>query len=189
VGGFVTLTMRQRVLVLLGLAAAMSATRMSHFGTASLLPDASLAVFLLGGLVLQRLCGFSVLMAVAFGVDVVSARTAVEAGWCLTPAYWGLIPTYGLLWLAGRWLAKQCRLDFMTSASVTLVAVAGAFLISNAFWFALSNTATDLGVTQYASAVAKYFPPYLGSALLYLAPLWLGWKLTRASSSRKPENT
>jgi hypothetical protein len=185
----VNLKIRQRVMVLLGLAAAMGVTRMSHFGTASHLPDASLAVFLLGGLLLQRLCGFSVLMAVAFGVDVLSARTAVEAGWCLTPAYWGLIPTYGLLWLAGRWLGKQHRLDFMTSASVTLIAVAGAFLISNAFWFALSNSTNDLGAAEYASTVAKYFPPYLGSALLYLAPLWVGWKLTHASSSSRPENT
>lgn len=184
-----TLSFKYRVLILLGLAAAMAVTRMSHFGAASLLPDASLAVFLLGGLVLQRLCGFSVLMAVAFGVDVLSARTAVEAGWCLTPAYWGLIPTYGILWLAGRWLGRQQRFDFMTSTSVSLAAVAGAFLISNAFWFVLSNTVADLSAVGYASAVAKYFPPYLGSAFLYLVPLWLGWKLARTSSSRKPEQT
>jgi hypothetical protein len=183
------LTSKQRLLALLGLAAAMTATRMSHFGTSSLLPDASLAVFLIGGLVLQRLCGFSVLMAVAFGVDVLSARTAVEAGWCLTPAYWGLIPTYGVLWLAGRWLGKRQRFDFMMSASISLAAVAGAFLISNAFWYAFSHTATDLSVMEYASAVTKYFPPCLGSAFLYLVPLWLGWKLTRTSSSHKPENT
>lgn len=183
-----TLSVKYRLLILLGLAVAMAGTRMSHSGTASLLPDASLAVFLIGGILLQRLCGFSVLMALAFAADVFSARTAVQAGWCLTPAYWGLIPTYGVLWLAGRWLGKQQRFDFMTATSVSIAAVAGAFLISNAFWFALSNTATDLGATEYASAVAKYFPPYLGSALLYLAPLWLGWKLTHASSPRKPEN-
>jgi hypothetical protein len=176
------LTLKHRLLVLLGLALAMAATRMSHFGSTSLLPDASLAVFLVGGLALQSLWGFSVLIALEFGVDVLSAKTAVEAGWCLTPAYWGLLPTYGLLWLAGLWLGRQGRFDFLSTGGVSLVAVTGAFLISNAFWYALSNTVTDLNALEYATAVAKYFPPYLGSAFLYLVPLWLGWKLTRRSS-------
>jgi hypothetical protein len=176
------LTTKHRLLVLLGLAVAMAATRMSHFGTPSLLPDASLAVFLIGGLAIQSLWGFSILMAVAFGVDVLSAKTAVEAGWCLTPAYWGLLPTYGLLWLAGRWLGKHARFDLPMAGGVSLAAVCGAFLISNAFWYAFSDTVTDLSAVEYAAAVAKYFPPYLGSAFLYLIPLWLGWKLTRRSS-------
>ncbi len=176
------LTIKHRLLILLGLAVAMAATRMSHFGTTSLLPDASLAVFLLGGLAIQSLWGFSVLMALAFGVDVLSAKTAVEAGWCLTPAYWGLLPTYGLLWLAGRWLGRQGRFDLPMAAGVSAAAVCGAFLISNAFWYGFSETVTDLSAAEYATAVAKYFPPYLGSAVLYLVPLWLGWKLTHRSS-------
>lgn len=176
------LTLKHRLLILLGLALAMAVTRMSHFGSATVLPDASLAVFLVGGLALQSLWGFSVLMALAFGVDVISAKTAVEAGWCLTPAYWGLLPTYGLLWLAGIRLGRQGRFDLFTVAGVSLAAVCGAFVISNAFWYGLSNTVTDLSALEYATAVAKYFPPYLGSAFLYLAPLWVGWKLTRRSS-------
>ena len=176
------LTIKHRLLILLVLALAMAATRMSHFGSASLLPDASLAVFLIGGIALQSLWAFSALMALAFGVDVVSARTAVEAGWCLTPAYWGLLPTYGLLWLAGLWLGRRGRFDLLAAGGVSLVAVCGAFFISNAFWYAWSDTITDLSATEYAAAVAKYFPSYLGSALLYLAPVWLGWKLTRRSS-------
>lgn len=176
------LTIKHRLLILLGLAVAMATTRMSHFGTTSLLPDASLAVFLIGGLAIQSLWGFSVLMALAFGVDVLSAKTAVEAGWCLTPAYWGMVPTYGLLWLAGRWLGRQGRFDLPMAAGVSAAAVCGAFLISNAFWYGFSETVTDLSAAEYATAVAKYFPPYLGSAFLYLVPLWLGWKLAHRSS-------
>ena len=176
------LTIRHRLLILLGLALTMAATRLSHFGSASLLPDASLAVFLVGGLALQSLWGFSVLMALAFGVDVLSAKTAVEAGWCLTPAYWGMIPTYGVLWLAGYWLGAQGRPNLLTAGGVCLAAVCGAFLISNAFWYGLSDTVANLSAMEYATAVARYFPSYLGSAFLYLVPLWLGWKLTRRPS-------
>ena len=188
-GIHMNLTLKYRVLILLGLAAAVASTRMSHFGNAALLPDASLAAFLVGGILLRRLGGFSVLMAVAFCTDVISARSAVEAGWCLTPAYWGLIPTYAVLWLTGRWLGKDHRLESIAGASVSLAAIACAFLVSNAFWFLLSNTVTALTPLQYILAVAKYFPPYLGSAALYLVPLWVGWKLTRASLSHQPEKT
>jgi hypothetical protein len=77
----------------------------------------------------------------------------------------------------------------MTAASVSLAAVACAFLISNAFWFVLSSTATDLNAVEYASAVSRYFPPYLGSAFLYLVPVWLGWKLTHPATLHKTDNS
>ena len=169
-----------RLLTLLSLAAAIALTRSTHFGTSEILPDASLAAFLLGGLLLQRSCGFTVLLAVAFGADVLSAQTATEAGWCMTPAYFGLIPTYGVLWLAGRWLEKTNKLDFVHSAGTSLAAIALAFVISKTTWYAFSGTVANMGVADFALAVAKYFPPYLGSAMLYLVPVWLGWKLTHA---------
>lgn len=171
-----------RLLILLGLGIALAATRSSHFGSAYILPDASLAVFVLGGWLLGRVCGFAVLMAAAFGADVLSAQTAEQAGWCLTPAYWGLVPTYATLWLAGRWLGKRHHaggLDFAQAAGVSVAAIAVAFVISNVTWFAFSNTVSNMNLAEYAVAVAKYFPPYLGSAMLYLVAAWLGWKLTQ----------
>jgi len=170
-----------RLLILLALGIALALTRTTHFGTSEILPDASLAVFLLGGFLLGRLCGFTVLMAAAFGADVLSAQTAEQAGWCLTPAYWGLVPTYATLWLAGRWLGKrhQSKLDVVQVASVSVGAIAAAFVISNLTWFAFSDMVNAMSLADFALAVAKYFPPYLGSAMLYLVPAWLGWKLAQ----------
>lgn len=162
----------------------MAATRVSHFGAGDLLPDASLAVFLAGGMLFGWRC-FALLFAVAFGVDVLSAKTSIEAGWCLTPAYWGLVPTYAVLWSAGRWLGKQDGPAFVRDALVATAAIALAFLISNATWFAFSNTVGDMGVLDYARAVAGYFPPYLGSAMLYLVPAWLGWRLARMARAHR----
>lgn len=174
-----TLSAPRRYSLLLLLALVMAATRVSHFGTSVLLPDASLAVFLLGGLLLGGWQCFALLCAVAFGADVLSAQTAEEAGWCLTPAYWGLLPTYAVLWLAGRWLGKQNGPSFVRDAAVSVTAIALAFAISNATWFVFSNTLGGMSAADYTLAVAKYFPPYLGSAMLYLVPVWLGWKLAR----------
>lgn len=168
------------------LALAMIATRMSHFGAADLLPDASLAVFLLGGALLGGWHYFALLFAVAFGTDVLSAQTAEEIGWCLTPAYWGLLPTYAVLWLAGSWLGRQDGPSFVRDAGTSVAAIALAFVISNATWFAFSNTLGGMSPIDYALAVAKYFPPYLGSAMLYLVPVWLGWRL---AGMRSPQQT
>ncbi|MEW6131553.1 MAG: hypothetical protein AB1591_00085 [Pseudomonadota bacterium] len=175
----------RRHLLLTVLALAMAATRVSHFGTSELLPDASLAVFLLGGMLLGGWQCFAILFAVAFGADVLSAQTAEEAGWCLTPAYWGLLPTYAVLWLAGRRLGKHDGPAFVRDAATSVAAIALAFVVSNATWFAFSNTLGDMNAADFALAVAKYFPPYLGSAMLYLVPLWLGWKLTRMAAENK----
>lgn len=164
-------------LILIALALMIGLTRTSHFGTADILPDASLAAFLLGGLLLQPLYAFAILFAVAFGADVYSAQTAVEAGWCLTPAYVGLIPTYGILWLAGRWLRQTGRLDFAPAASSSTLAILLAFVVSNATWFLFSGMTGGMSPMDYALAVAKYIPPYFASAMLYLAPIWLAWKL------------
>lgn len=67
----------------------------------------------------------------------------------------------------------------MQAAGVSVTAIAAAFVISNITWFAFSNTVNAMGLADFALAVAKYFPPYLGSAMLYLVPAWLGWKLTQ----------
>jgi hypothetical protein len=182
-----TLNTSHRIGLLAILAVLMALTRVNHFGSSLMLPDASLAAFLLGGLLLQRSCGFAVLLAAAFGADVLSAQTATEAGWCMTPAYFGLIPTYATLWLAGRWLAKR-ELDFVRAGSVSVAAIAIAFVISNLTWFAFSGTTGGMRLADYSLAVAEYFPPYLGSAMLYLVPAWLGWKLFHGMAARRAEN-
>lgn len=176
------LSTAQRLGLLLALVAMIASTRMSHFGTANLLPDASLAVFLLGGLMLGRACGFTALMLAAFGLDIYSAQTATEVGWCFTPAYVGLIPTYGALWLTGMALAQHQRFAKpLIALPVSMIAVGLAFVISNAFWFTMSGQFADMSAMEFSLRVAQYFPPYLGSAMLYLAPALIAAALWRKS--------
>lgn len=159
----------------------LALTRVGHFGTVVSLPDASLAVFLFGGLWLGGPWCFAALMATAFGIDVFLARTATEAGWCLTPAYGGLVLTYGLMWGAGRLLARTPQLPLSRFVPISLAAVGLAFLVSNLSFWALSGYFGDLDLTGYAAGVARYFPPYLGGAALYLA---LGWIARRVFLAR-----
>lgn len=159
---------RRHVLPLFAvLALLMAATRYAHFGAADRLPDASLAVFLLGGLCLRRPAWFAVLLAEAVLLDL---ATPGGAALCLSPAYVFLLPTYGLLWgcgLLGRRLPLLAR-SLLPAAGLVLAGVAGAFLVSNAGYWLLSGHAGGMGVAQYAVTVGAYFPAYLGSAVLYL---------------------
>lgn len=165
---------------LIALLALMAITRIGHFGSAVSLPDASLAVFLLGGLWLAGWGHFAVFMALAFAVDVGLAQSATEAGWCLTPAYWGLLPTYALLWQVGRWLRRWPELPPVRFAAVSALAVTLAFVVSNATFWAFSGLFPEMSAAEYAQRVMGYFPPYLGSAALYLALGWLAQRLLTA---------
>ncbi len=172
---------RNRLILAASLLFLMALTRTGHFGSGLSLPDASLAVLLLGGLWLGGAAWFAGFMALAVGMDVLAAKTAVEAGWCMTPAYLGLLPTYGAVWFAGRFLSRTPDLPWARFAGVGLAAILVAFAISNLTFWAFSGMFGGMGLPQYAAAVAKYFPPYLGSTALYLG---LGWLAQRALGAR-----
>lgn len=154
-----------RLAIGLGLAASLAATRFEHFGA---IPDASLAVFLMGGMLLGGVLPFAALFALAFAVDLAAVEVESWRAYCMTPAYWGLLPTYGLLWLGGRSLARSPH-PFAPTRLLTVGAVlfAAAFVLSNLSWWALSQR-FDLPFTAFWVAVAGYFPPYLVSGLFYL---------------------
>lgn len=154
------------------LALLMVTTRFHHFGSATHLPDASLAVFLLGGFYLRRFALFGCYLAEAALIDYLAIALGGVSDWCVTPAYAFLVPTYASLWLGGVWYARRHRMEWRTLGplfGVVAIAVSTAFLISNASFYALSGHFPEMSLTEYASRVVKYFPPYASSALAYIA--------------------
>lgn len=100
------------IAIFAALAALMAATRFNHFGSAVSLPDASYAVFFLGGLYLTRSASMSVAAFIALileagWIDYYATSVQGVADWCMSPAYWFLIPTYASLWLVGRWVVSR----------------------------------------------------------------------------------
>ncbi len=148
----------------------MALTRFTHFGSPDRLPDASLAVFLLAGFYLRPVRMFALLLLTAFFVDLAAGSSELGA-WCLSPAYWFLIPTYGLLWGAGRFGRGLGARGVAGAVALSLIAVgglAGAFLISNASLYLFAGTVKSLGPVDFTRTVLAYFPAYVGSAALYL---------------------
>lgn len=163
-------TQTKTVLIFIALAALMAATRVHHFSTALHLPDASLAVFLLAGFYLPRWV-FPVLLVEAGLVDYLAINYGGVDGWCFSPAYWFLIPTYFVLWFGGRFYATRYRLSLRSLAEfagISFGAIGVAFLISNASFYMLADYFATMSVFQYGTQVAQYFLPYLQSAFLYL---------------------
>lgn len=164
-------------IIVAGLILAMVATRYNHFGSAVSLPDASFAVFFLCGLYLARfarasLAVFMALLLEAGLVDYYATAVQGISDWCMTPAYWFLIPTYGSLWLAGRWFALKHAMKGRGLITLGLTAWAAssfAFLLSNASFYIFSGRFADMGVDDYALSVAQYYGSYVSIALLYVA--------------------
>src|SRR4026209_2452433 len=81
-------------------AAMMVATRFHHFGDVLHLPDASMALFFLGGLYLRKHWQFVSFIALAVVIDWIAIEHAGVSDFCVTPAYSFLLPAYGVLWYA-----------------------------------------------------------------------------------------
>ena len=129
----------KQIIIAAALAFFMLLTRGSHVLTAVSLPDASLALFLFGGLCLganfeSRAGWFAAFFALAAVIDFGTAALNPAQGFCLTNGYWGLIPAYGAMWLGGVWLSKlqdACAAkNIVTYATVSMLTTSIAFVIS-----------------------------------------------------------
>jgi hypothetical protein len=172
--------------IIASLAMLMGATRFSHFGSAVSLPDASYAVFFLGGLYLAKAtratAGAFVLLIIEAGlIDFYATSALGVSDWCMTTAYWFLIPTYGSLWLIGHWFALSHTAKGQTMsghneskalvglALVAWAATSFAFVFSNATFYLFSEHFADMSTLEYATSVAQYYVSYVSVALLYIA--------------------
>lgn len=156
---------------------AIAVTRFNHFGSAVSLPDASYAVFFLCGLYLAKFSRASVAVFIALLleaglVDFYATSVQGISDWCMTPAYWFLIPTYASLWFAGRWFALRHSMEGKGLIGLALTAAASisfAFLFSNASFYVFSERFNDMTAIEYASRVAQYYGSYASVALFYVA--------------------
>ncbi|HEY0664579.1 MAG TPA: hypothetical protein VGD24_00760 [Gallionella sp.] len=171
-------TQTRTLAIFAALAALMAATRFNHFGSAVALPDASLAVFFLGGLYLSRcsarasVAAFAALIMGAGMIDYYATAMQGVSDWCMTPAYWFLAPVYGSLWLAGRWVALRRTAQgrgLLVLGAAAWAATSLAFVLSNAAFYLFSGYFAGMGAAEYASRVSEYYVSYVAMALMYIA--------------------
>lgn len=181
--------MNKSVWIILGLAFSMLLTRGSHTVTPFSLPDASLAVFLLGGLWLKRWRWFVAFFALGTVIDFGAAALDPMQGFCLTNGYWGLIPSYAAMWMGGLWLTKQrdafAPIPYMMVSIVTTIT---AFVISTQTYYLFSGRFPNNGLLETMQYGWNYLPSWLGFSVMYLAFVWLAVVLVRSLKPAQSSN-
>lgn len=156
----------------------MLLTRGSHVLTSFSLPDASLALFLVGGMCLgtdikSRLAWFAAFFSLATVIDFGAAAFDPAQGFCLTNGYWGLIPAYGAMWLGGTWLSKQQdAFNAMPYVLVSLVTTLIAFVISTQTYYLFSGRFPANGLIESMLHGWEYLPSWMGFSMMYFAAVW-----------------
>ncbi len=161
--------------VLFALAVLMTATRFHHLGGALHLPDASMAVFFLGGLHVRRYRAFAALLLLAVAIDWAAIARSGQDFWshyCVTPAYWLLPLAYAALWYAGRWTAARWRWSARGLALLAAMAFAGAslsFAISNGAFYWFGGRYAEPHFAEYAARAWQWGPLFVRTTLAYVA--------------------
>ncbi|MDO9282903.1 MAG: hypothetical protein Q7T88_11030 [Methylotenera sp.] len=167
-----TLSKTNQIIIGIVLATLIIATRGHHFASINALPSASLAVFFLAGLYLRPTWMFPALLGLCAGLDFSAITYGGVSSFCVTPAYGFLLPAYGVMWLAGRWLAK--RIDFSINAllplvgSVAIAASVSELFSSGGFYF-FGGRYPDPTFAVFGERLMKYFPHQLENI-----GFWLG---------------
>ena len=149
-------------------------TRGSHITTFYNLPDASLALFLVGGIYLKNIRFFLALFLLGLVIDFGASAFDPKLGFCLTNGYWGLIPAYGVLWLSGYFLYHK-KLIQKLSIFIPIVstAIILAFIISTQTYYIFSGR---FGNPSFFDSVLhgwEYLPQYFLSSFAYIGIFWL----------------
>jgi hypothetical protein len=167
--------------ILLILALVMLATRTNHF---SALPDASWAVFFVAGFYLRGSARwvFPLLMAFAVLIDffVISGQGVdFWSHYCVSIAYWFLLPSYAAMWLGGSLMRKyyaglHTRELGLLIASV-VVATSACYLISNGSFYWLSQSWINANANAplrslggWIKNLGDWYLPYLRTTLMYV---------------------
>jgi hypothetical protein len=156
----------------------MLLTRGSHVMTSVALPDASLALLLIGGLHLRKATWFAFFVLLATVIDFGAASIDSVQAFCLTVGYWGMLPTYAVMWLAGVWLSKQT--DSLNALNFTLASLAStlaAFVISTQTYYLFSGRFPNSGVLETMQYGWNYLPSFTGFTAIYLLGFWVTAKV------------
>ncbi len=163
-----------RALALTCLVLLMAATRVNHFAA---IPDASWAVFFIGGFYLRSWTrwAFPLLMGLAVVVDWLVIRRLGLDFWqhyCVSPGYWMLLPAYFALWAGGMLLERGYQGATWSALAKTMLLVLAAVAVCHLFaqggfyWTTRNVAEPTLG--GWMKNYADWFVPYLGTTALYV---------------------
>jgi len=148
----------------------MALTRGSHLLTAISLPDASFALFLIGGMLLKKPKWFISLFAFSFVIDLITLSVNTIYQIPINLGYLGLFASYGIMWLFGSRIANTK--SFSKFAAFSVLATLIAFLISTQTYNLLSGTFPDITIKESIQTGWEYLPKSFIYTMSYLMSYW-----------------
>lgn len=166
------LSTRAQLAIAIALVILMAMTRGQHFASVENLPSASWSIFFLAGVYLRSRWVFTLLFIEASLLDFGSLASGTIGDWCVSPAYWILVPAYACLWLAGRLFAGHAPGETLRSLGMLVVTlVVAAFithLLSSGGFYFLSGRYPEPTLRGFLPRIAHYYPRYLSNLGLYV---------------------
>lgn len=171
-------TTLQRAIVLSLLVLLMAATRSHAFTHFTPVPDASWAVFFIGGFYLRAWArwAFPALMLLAVGIDyavIAGQGQAFFSHYCVSPGYWMLIPAHAAMWAGGHWLRSRYQGASLgalaRTATVLPLATAACHLFAQGGFYWLSPAVARPDLAGWAANYGHWFLPYLAATAMFVA--------------------
>lgn len=180
----------QRAIILSLLVLLMAGTRLNHFAP---VPDASWAVFFIGGFYLRNWTrwAFPLLMGLAVVVDWTVISNQGMSFWqhyCVSAAYWMLIPAYFAMWAGGMLLRRYYRSASLKSlgmlAATVIGSVALCHLIAQGSFYWISASVAEPTFAGWAKNYSDWLLPYMQSAAMYIGAAALVQVVVEATSKQ-----
>ncbi|MGH8254885.1 MAG: hypothetical protein ACRET0_01565 [Steroidobacteraceae bacterium] len=169
---------------------AMAATRFGgHLGSAWSPPDASWAVFFLAGFYLAREWRWALLalLVEAVAIDFAAIRFYGVSNYCLTAAYWFILPGYSALWLGGAWLRRgyeRLPRDLGRLALSLGLSVSACFLLTQGSFYWLGGRISQPSLAGWWSNFVIWYGYFMAVTAGYVGFASLGHiALTRHTSA------
>ena len=180
----------QRAFILSLLVLLMAGTRINHFAP---IPDASWAVLFIGGFYLRNWTrwAFPLLMGLAVVVDWTVISNQGMSFWqhyCVSAAYWMLIPAYFAMWAGGMLLRRYYRSASLKSlgmlAATVIGSVALCHLIAQGSFYWISASVAEPTFAGWAKNYSDWLLPYMQSAAMYIGAAALVQVVVEATSKQ-----
>ena len=180
----------QRAFILSLLVLLMAGTRINHFAP---VPDASWAVFFIGGFYLRSWTrwAFPLLMGLAVVVDwAVISNQGINfwQHYCVSAAYWMLIPAYFAMWAGGMLLRRYYTGATLKSLGLLAASLIGSValchLIAQGSFYWISASVAEPSVAGWAKNYSDWLLPYMQTAAMYVGAAALVQVVVEATSKQ-----
>lgn len=148
----------------------MLLTRGAHLLTSVSLPDASFALFLVGGMLLKKPKWFISLLTFSFVIDLVTLSMNTTYQIPINVGYLGLLASYGIMWFFGSRITNTK--SFLKFVAFGVISTLITFVISTQTYNLFSGTFPDITIKESIQTGWEYLPQSFIYTMSYLIAYW-----------------